>query len=317
MSIITRESLVGTSTAPFVEVCSSHERARWLTERKTGIGASDIAALLGLSPWKSALALYAEKIGAVDDDDRDAEALEWGLILEPVVCATFGRRTNRCVTPSGMLLRSTAPAAPFALATLDAWCSVGDRAWPLEIKTTGAHRSADWSEGPPPAYVAQVQWQMLVTGSPRATIACLIGGQKLVWADVERDEVMLARMVEAAREFWRCVESETPPPADGSDASRAALSALYPLDSGAMVDLPAALCEAADRLEAAKGRRKDAEAEIAEAENAIKQALGNATRGNLPDGRAFSWKLQKREGCTIKPSESRVFRAHQPKEMSR
>lgn len=300
----------------FTAVCSSRDRTHWLESRKSGIGASEVAALIGVSRWASPLSLYAEKAGIADAPDLDSEAVEWGTRLEPAIIAAFGERTGRDVEPCGFLLRST--EHPFALATLDAWCvdDAGNR-WPLEIKTTGAHFAEDWAEGPPPAYAAQVQWQMYVTGCDRATVACLIGGQKMVWADVARDDALIVKLVDAAAAFWECVQTETPPPADGTEASKAALARIYPADTGEIVELPATLAEVADRREAAKLAAKQAEGEVLEAENEIKAAMRDATRGTLPDGRAFSWKVQKREAYSVKAGESRVFRSHQPKESAK
>jgi putative phage-type endonuclease len=303
-------------TLPFTEVCSSRDRTHWLDQRRTGIGASEVAALIGASEWASPLSLYAQKLGIAPDDAGDSEAMEWGTRLEPAIIQAFGERTGRDVEPCGLLLRSA--EFPFALATLDAWCIGDDGArWPLEIKTTGAHRAEAWEDGPPPAYVAQVQWQMLVAGCERATVACLIGGQRMVWADMDRDPVLLSQMVAAARDFWACVESQTPPPVDGSEASRTALAQVYPTDTGAVVELGPELCEVADALEAAKESRAAAEREIVAAENMLKGAIKGAAHGVLPDGRSFTWKLQSREGYWVKPSQFRVFRANKPKESAK
>ena len=67
-------------------------------ERRKGIGASEAAAALGVCPWKSRFQLWAEKTGKADPPDLDAvEAVEWGDILEAVICETFAKRTGRRV----------------------------------------------------------------------------------------------------------------------------------------------------------------------------------------------------------------------------
>ena len=210
----------------FEVVCSSDDRARWLDLRRTGIGASEIAAVLGESRWKSPLAVYAEKIGE-SSEQSDNEAMFWGIRLERPIVEVFGERTGRPVESSGQLLRSS--EHPWAIATLDARVYPReDRWWPLEAKTSSAFKAEEWAEGPPREYYLQVQHQMLVTGTPRASIACLLGGQRLVWCDVERDEIEIRRIVHAGRAFWDRLEGRAAPSPDGSESSRAAVLDLYP-----------------------------------------------------------------------------------------
>jgi predicted phage-related endonuclease len=46
------------------------ERERWLAERRKGIGSSDAAAILGVHPYKSAYAVWAEKTGLIVEDSE-------------------------------------------------------------------------------------------------------------------------------------------------------------------------------------------------------------------------------------------------------
>ena len=64
---------------------------------------------------------------------------------------------------------------------------------------------------------------MLVTGAPKATIACLLGGQRLVWCDVERDEETIRRIIYHGERFWRAVQERTPPAPDGTESAKRAL----------------------------------------------------------------------------------------------
>lgn len=68
-------------------------RQSWLEARRTGIGASDAPAIAGLSPWKTALAVYADKVnGAADHPLTPAQA--WGLRLEPAIAAAYSEQTG-------------------------------------------------------------------------------------------------------------------------------------------------------------------------------------------------------------------------------
>lgn len=309
-------------------VCSSEDRARWLDLRSTGIGASEIAAVLGESRWKSPLALYAEKTGE-SSESSDNEAMFWGLRLERIVADVFSERTGRAVMWSGEMLRSR--EHPWALATLDALVAPSkDVRWPLDSKTSSAFKADDWEDGPPREYYLQLQQQMLVTGASRASIACLLGGQRLVWCDVERDEIEIRRIIHAGRAFWERVEQRSAPFPDGSDSSRAALLDLYPHAEDTAVSLALDFEDLYDELAALKAFEKRAEARRAEIENLFKSALGNSATGLLPSGRRVSWREQQGRVDYRKCAESlgathelleknrskstRVFRMHDAKE---
>ena len=67
----------------------------WLAYRRKGIGGSDVAALLGMSPWRTARDLFYDKlnIAVVVDHEDNCVALEMGQLLEPLVAKIFHHRT--------------------------------------------------------------------------------------------------------------------------------------------------------------------------------------------------------------------------------
>ncbi len=70
-------------------------REEWLAVRNQGIGSSDSAAVVGLSPYKSPLELWMEKTGRKAPDDlSDNEAVFWGSTLEPVIAQVYGEKTG-------------------------------------------------------------------------------------------------------------------------------------------------------------------------------------------------------------------------------
>lgn len=308
---------VSSAAAPFVELGDSRDRERWLQLRRSGIGASEIAAVLGESPWLSAVELYADKIGETrPDDSEQAEHIYWGTRLEASIVLGYQDRTGRAVEHQGKLLRSR--EHPWALCTLDALTTDGraGEPWPLEIKNIGLQKADEWEEGPPPHYVLQLHQQMLVTGAPRATAAALIGGQRLVWCDVERDEITIRRIIHAGRIFWtQCVEAGVCPKPDGSESAKRALLRLYPhSDVSKIVQLPGTLVDAdAELLEikktlAALTKRKD------ELENIIKAHMADAEFGVLPTATRYSWRTQTRAAYTAPETTFRVLRRHASKQ---
>jgi hypothetical protein len=94
----------------------SADRAAWLAARRTGIGASEVAAVLGLSPYESPLDVYCRKLGLVPEK-AETEAMRWGLRLEPLLAAEYAERTGYPLVATQVFLRH--PDKPFLLATLD------------------------------------------------------------------------------------------------------------------------------------------------------------------------------------------------------
>jgi len=154
---------------------------------------------------------------------------------------------------------------------------------------------------------------MLVTGDPWLSIAALVGGQRLIWCDVERDEIAIRQLIHAGQKFWEMVESRTAPQPDGTESAKSALAQLYPMDLGKTVSLPADLEEVDSRLLDLKNQKSLIEAQIRANENILKAAIGDATHGILPSGDSYSWKLQSRDEYVVKASSSRVFRRHKAK----
>lgn len=70
------------------------DRENWLRERKKGIGGSDVAAVLGLSPWRTPLDVFNDKTAETVDEKPQSEAAHFGTILEDVVADEFARRTG-------------------------------------------------------------------------------------------------------------------------------------------------------------------------------------------------------------------------------
>lgn len=296
----------------FEIVCEGSDRSAWLDARRLGIGSSDAPAVLGVSPFASPLSVYTDKLGMTEDRDA-TEAMRWGTMLEPLIVAEFARETHRSARMAGQLLRSK--SRPWQMATLDATQRRPDREGTglLEIKATG-FRSGDWKEGVPEHVFAQVQHQFAVTGFAWGSVCVLQNGCRMLWADVERDDTFIdGVLLPAETEFWRRVLAHEPVAPDGSDASRDALRALYPEDSGGTIALPGELIELdAERAEL-KERAKEIAARVEWIDQQIKAAIGEAQVGRLANGVSYSHRLQKRAEYVVKATEFRVLRRSAPK----
>jgi putative phage-type endonuclease len=306
------------------------DRNVWLAARKTGIGGSDAAVVMGLNPWKSADALWLEKTGAIESDYlADNEAVEWGNLLEIPVAQKYesvtGRRVGLAETGEGLIMKS--PDYPWMIGTPDRLIFKqeglpldvqGAYAGVLEIKTTGAHHASDWADEPPVHYQVQLQHYLAITELKLGSFAVLIGGQKFHWRDVERNDRFIAYMIEREEAFWDCVQRDIPPSqcgfVDSTTGARAstaeALARLYanPDENAEPVILGFAFVDKAERRRELNRIIKEAEAEKLGLDNEIKSAIGEAVIGLLPDGSGFSWKKQHRDSYTVAASDYRVLR---------
>jgi putative phage-type endonuclease len=298
----------------FEGIVPAGDRAAWLAARTKGVGASESAVLTGASKWGSAMSLWGVKTGRLPDEESENERMLWGQRLEPLVAEEYERRTGRKLTPWGWLLRST--LAPFMLATPDYRLAATNNypLVPVEIKTTDASRIRDWQDGPPPHVQVQCQHQMFVTGASRASVGVLVGGNRFMWTDVERDEVLIREIVEACRTFWQHVTDDSPPPADASEATSEAIAKLWPVTAvGESVVLPADAYDWARELDQAKQEARLLQDRIDGIENVLKAAIAGAEVALFPDGsRAFTLRTQKRSGYTVAPAEFRVLRRSKP-----
>lgn len=286
---------------PALRLVKTHNLPRelWLDVRKQGIGSSDAAAAVGLNPYKSQLELWLEKTGRdgnlprVDPHDEESPTY-WGNILEPIVAAHYTKRTGHRVRRINAVLQHPDPDKHWMLANIDREIIGVPDVQILECKTAGINGAKLWKEGVPEYVQLQVMHQLAVTGKPAADVAVLLGGQTLEIHRIERDEKVIARLIELERRFWHHVETDTPPPADGSESADTALRALYPNDTGRTVDFSADRTLSATFADWLSVRQTLADTEAIEAKlkQTLQQAMGEASKALFETG-AVTWKKAK------------------------
>lgn len=250
------------------------ERPLWLTTRRAGLGGSEVSTLVGLTRYESPYELWLDKTGQVPVvDDAPSEAAEMGTLLEPVVRDRFARLHNLTVALAGTY-RSR--QWPWMFANPDGICSDGAG---YEGKTCSQWLAHQWRDGQTADHAElQAQWGMAVTGLPAWHVAVLIGGQHNEYRLVERDDDLIAVLVDVSRRFWHeHVLTGEPPAWDGSDAAVQYLTDRYQLgeaDTIADIDID-------ERDEIARLREKTA-AEVKAAE-AAGAALKNRVRALIGD----------------------------------
>lgn len=250
---------------------------QFLQERRTGIGGSDAAAIVGLSRWNSPMSIYLEKVGEAPEDSGASEAAYWGTVLEDVVAREFMRRTDMKVRRDRRMLRSK--DHPFMIAHLDRRVVGGGI---LECKTASAYKASEWSDGGiPDEYALQVQHYLAVTGEAEAWIAVLLGGNRFEHRHIERDEALIGNLIKIEGDFWRLVENRTPPAIDDSDATSEVLKLIYPEATEDVIPLPSEAQRWIAQRDEAKDDIERAESLKKEAESNLKALLGDAKEGHV------------------------------------
>lgn len=198
-------------------------REEWLTLRKSGIGASEAAAIVGLSPWMTASELYEIKSGIKQPKEiSDNEEVSRGVRMEKPLRELYkSQHPDYKVVhhPYDMLCQKD---REWMFATLDGEVTDGNkRKGILEIKTStpnGKAGWAKWNERVPDNYAVQVIHQMLATGYDFVDLfAALINREDDMTirtyhferSDMEED---LAWLLEKETEFWNNVQNHYVPP---------------------------------------------------------------------------------------------------------
>jgi len=296
------------------------DRDAWLAARRKGIGASEIAAVLGISPWESPFSLYWRKVNGWDFGA--SAAMEWGNRLEPAIAAKFADNHPEFEIGPGELEAN--PIYPWMLATPDRYVwDIGRKTLNisglLEMKT--AHSADGWGEDGtadiPVYYRAQAQWQMAVVDVEWVVVAVLIGGSDYREYPILRDRRDINVMVEAGRRFMNRIEAGDPPPLDDHHATLAAVKRLHPdLD-----DTEAEVNErvAANYLRACRAY-KTAEKAKARYEILLRDQMGRAKRAVTPAGRKVATRTvsEVAESTVLKAAHRRDYLtpAKPPKEKS-
>ena len=285
--------------------------ADWLEYRKQGIGGSDASVVCGISRYKSPVELWMEKTNQIPCQEA-GEAAYWGTQLEAMVRTEFSKRTGVEVRRVLQLLQSA--EHPFMLANLDGVCEHPDfGTCVFEAKTASAYKAGEWDDTIPDEYMLQIQHYMAVTGYRGAYIAVLIGGNTFRWRFVARDEGLIASLIELEADFWNHVKDGTPPPLDGSDAAARFLSEQFPNSTPqSQIVLPDTAAELLRQYEDACERLEDITQQKQQAENLLKQMMGENEIGKL-ENHIVTWKSiaqERLDSKTLKAEHPALYRKY-------
>ena len=268
-----------------------HDRAKQL-------GGSDIAAVLGLSPWKTRLDLYNDKRHPRLEGPPRAvlkRGIRWeGAVAEMLVESLEAK--GHKVEILGGNVRYRDSVYPFQASEIDFEIRI-DQAKEItnvELKTVHPFKMKEWGESGtdtlPIHYTAQVMQGLGITRRKHGMLAALFGADELRVYPVEADQDVIAAIRAQASDFWidHVLAGIPPEPTTLED-----LSKMFDKDNPDAKPLLAdeSLVEQVLRMRAINLEIKAREAEAEVLEFNIKRALADCTSLVLPTGKeALTWK---------------------------
>jgi putative phage-type endonuclease len=281
-------------------------------DRQKYLGGSDAAAIFGVSPWRTPYDLWVDKTtprvfnedGSPYEPNIDPDRAKFFARRkrqEPVIAEMLADEYGIVVTRLSLdedPNRYIDPEFPFLAAEIDFEFSMSDAvraAFPDredfgaiangtelngEIKTVHPFKASEWgeqgSEEVPIHYAAQVMHGLGVTRKPAALVAALFGLDILLCFPVMADQETIAAMREKEVHFWTYnVQQHIPPePLNVDDIKR-----MYAKFSGKPVELSQEAYEALIAIDTLRGRVKQANQDMEEAEWRVARCV------------AFNWGL--------------------------
>ena len=245
--------------------------------RLLGISGSDIGAIAGLNPYRTAVDVYLEKKGLAEPFMGN-RFTHWGTALEPVIRAHFLSENDEFEECSVFDITLVHPEIPWMMGTPDGvlW-SDGRRVAGLEVKT--ASRKKGWGEPGsdqiPEHYLAQCHWYMGVTGLPEWHVAVLFGGNEYVEYLVERNDEFIDRLKALGRDFYENhMLVGVPPDVANYEDTISLTLAKHPGDDGQMVMATAAMHVWAENLREAQNEENYYAERVSEYRALLKEEIG-------------------------------------------
>ena len=215
--IITKEAVMEKT----YRILADRRKLSWenfLELRRNFVGGSEIAAVIGCSPWASPAKIFAIKKSLVKKEPAN-EACYWGNVMEPILRSEFSKRTGYPVKEIPYVLQAADPRFSFLIADLDGVTSENGKTGVIECKTANSYAAQeDWKNGEPgfipTPYYLQIQLYLYITNLDFGYIIALLGGNHFVYHRIERDNETITGMLLLARRWYEqyFLTNTMPPP---------------------------------------------------------------------------------------------------------
>ena len=273
--------------------------------RRKYIGASEVAAILGLDPYRTPWDVWADKTGKLEESVT-SEAAKIGQVFEVGILRLAEEVLGKITLNQWRVLQGTHLSA-----TDDA--IVNETGRPVEAKFRGIYKFVgdEWGEAGtdqvPDDVIAQAQTQLLCTGSDLCHVAAFMTGRGFGLFEVPLDKDLGKTIIEAVERFWNDhIVKDIPP--EESQPSASVIKRIR-REPKSIIDIPKELVEV---LQLKKAALKIAKSEEKDADTVLKAALGAAEAGRFTGG-MVTFLQQARKGYVVKESKYRVLRIRRDK----
>lgn len=197
-----------------------------IKERVNYIGASDAAAVMGMSRYKTPIQLWSEKTGLLEAEDISQKfQVRFGNKAEDIVAEFFEEESGLKV--SKVAETAYHPKHKFIAANIDRW--IKSEGTFVELKTASARKKAEWENDDLPAeYLIQCQHTMLVKNLSYCYIAVVFGNEEFYSKRIERDDYFIAVLLKNEITFWNDYVLKKVMPKLIQSADTDTLNRLYP-----------------------------------------------------------------------------------------
>lgn len=266
-------------------------------DRRKYIGGSDIAAILGVSPWRTIVDLWADKVEPPTGETRKRVFMRgerWESVVAEMLTLSL-KEDGHDVEIIGRNRRFIDSMHPMFAAEIDYEVRLDGEpdVTNVEIKTVHPFKAYEWGEtgtdDVPLWYTAQAMWGLGVApdARKRCIVAPLFGADELRTFVVDRDDETIAALRSRALSFWNdhIIAHVPPEPATVEDLDR-----LFPQHRTPSLIADNDLEDAVLRLRAIKAEIKARESEGEQLEFQVKRAMNDCAELLIGGKAAVTWK---------------------------
>ncbi len=281
------------------------DRAAWLEQRRSGLGGTDSAKVIGVSTWGDAFTVFQEKMGLVAKP-LDNPAMRVGRIMEPVIAKEFAEK-YKVELDKGCFLRD--PKIDWLIGTTD-YHLRGVRAG-LDCKMPQSPRAiAKWgkedSDEVPLEYFSQAQHYLRLTGWDVWYLAAMLpaerGGEDEVETRryiIEPDKEFIEMLVEECGAFWvNHIKAGIEPAPTSNNLAREYLKARHPSETAELLEPTAELRKQVEAYRIVRDRAAELVKSKEDFEAYFKFLIGDATGFDFGDAGKITWK-KSRDGSEV------------------
>ena len=203
-----------------LEFVNFNNHEDWLEQRqRIGVGGSESASILGLSPYSCSAQVFYQKLGLaskkhtslamiIGNEDEDKISRLWShydanIGIDSIPLNYQAKNVIRKPMKLSRIIRN--PKYPYLFANPDRLFKQGKDRAVLEIKTINHWEAQKWESGVPIHYIIQIQHYMLVCEVKYAELAILESNSKIDVIPFETSREIQERIIEKVNSFWNDV----------------------------------------------------------------------------------------------------------------